>query len=182
MNSRHKVIFSRFTASCICFYFAGASLLWQKQSFTSTNDVLTDFVIFFFLLCIYDTTPSCSNIKHYHSCFLPLHLCCRWGRHSFSFFPNFSHAHAFNFYHGVELYSKAQISAVQQLFGENLCAGFFFFFCFSQTFKQMHSSQTDDCVSFYLSITTLTQTPVSLSLCFYYAAITPHTYLSATWR
>lgn len=28
-----------------------------------------------------------------------------------------SHAHAFNFYHGVELYPKAQISAVQLLFG-----------------------------------------------------------------
>ena len=53
-----------------------------------------------------------------------LSFLCTFGVGEACILFHFSQALAFNFYHGVELYSKAQISAVQQLFGENWCASF----------------------------------------------------------
>lgn len=79
---------------------------------------IQDWVVVF---CAYFTAPTAPILKHWHTSFSPLYLCGR-GLHSFSFFPNFSHAHAFNFYRGVEFTLKAQLAAAQLWFWENACS------------------------------------------------------------
>lgn len=164
----HKLHASDWQNNGFCF----ASLFCWKQSCTWIEEV-------FFLHLMHFTTPSCSILKRYLTCFSPLHLWCRWGLHSFSFFPNFSHAHAFNFYRGVELYSKAQISAVQQLFGENWCASF------AAAQNSMRNWELFDLLLINNHPCTHMQIPVSLTLLSHALPIfntsTQCTYLSAMW-
>lgn len=62
------------------------------------------------------------TLKHTTLRFIRLPLWRRAAPHSSPFFPNFSHAHAFNFYHGVEV--ETHVRAALSLFGGNLWATF----------------------------------------------------------